>query len=180
MAEPNNSHVRTMGVLSRFDFDLHPPDFVLDVAVNGMFAQRTEVGVFREPLKIVVTEAKGLVQSGGGAVEFLVQRIAARQVVKHQRIARFEAGKTFINFETVLELAALGVMIAEDLKGFDVAGVPDDDSLEETDFDIQIARLFARASLGSTTTFLRHTTREILPKRRWQVKGSGPAGAIFL
>jgi hypothetical protein len=58
------------------------------------------------------------------------------------------------------------------LESFDILRIPPDDPLEKADFNIKITRLFARAPLNSSTAFLRHTTRRIVPKPYGQVKST--------
>ena|SRR5581483_582605 len=128
--------------LADFYLHLHLADFVLNRAVDGMFAQRAKVGIFGEPFKIAVPKQQCFFQSSRSAVELAVQGIAASQVVKDKRIARFKPGQPFVDLQAVFEFAALGIVIAEDLQGFDVLRVATNKTFEETDFHIKVARLF--------------------------------------
>jgi len=125
------------------NLEFNLPDLVFDAPVDGILAERTQIGILGQPVEVAVTKRQGFFQRGSGAGEFAVERVAARKVIKDQRVARFEAGKALIHFQTVFELAALSVVIAENLKRFNVLRIAADNSLEETDFHIKVARLFS-------------------------------------
>lgn len=160
------------GGLSAADlnFSLHLPDLVFNSPVDRMFAQWSKVGILRQPAEIRVSKQQRLFQRGSCTAQFTIKRVTACQIVEHQRIAWFEPREAFVHFKAVLEFAPLRIVVAQDLKRFHVLWVAPDNPFEKAYFDIKIPRFLARALLGSSTTFLRHTTRRILPKRHCQVK----------
>jgi hypothetical protein len=78
-----------------------------------------------------------------------------------------------VDFQAVLVLAALGIMIPQDLESLYIARVPLHYSLEEADFNIQLSDFFAREPFALGTAFTRHTTGSIVSKRTIKVKKAG-------
>lgn len=154
--------------------DLHLLDFVLDVGVTGVLAQAPQVRIPGEPFEIAVTEKERLVQGRNREIEFAVKRVAARQVIKHQRVAGFEHGQLLVHFQTVAVFAPLSVVISQKLQGFDVFRVAPDNAFHEGDFDLEVAKFSASQLLSFCTAFLGHTTPGILPKSHIQVKPAKP------
>src|SRR6185312_6174968 len=74
------------------DFNFQPFDFFLDVAVNRLLAKFFQVRVFSEPREIAISKLQCLFERERGTVELLGERVAAREIVKHDRIFRLEAG----------------------------------------------------------------------------------------
>src|SRR2546423_8397798 len=79
-----------------------------------------------------------------------------------------------------MELASPGVVIAQNLKGFDVLRIAQDDSFHETDLDIQIT-LLAAVEFSAEINFFGHRSRDCFssfrPKsslRRKFFASSGP------
>jgi hypothetical protein len=140
------------------NFDLHLPDFVFNRPVERMFAELAEVRVAGEPFEIVVTKRKRLVQGSGRQIEIAVQGVTAGQIVKNEWVARLKAGQSFVHFKAEVVLAALRVMIAENLEGFDVFGVSPDNSFHESNFNVKVSNLFAAQLLTFDTTLHGHTT----------------------
>jgi hypothetical protein len=135
-----------------------------------MFSQGREIGVPGQPFEIAITECQSAIKGVGGRSKFAIEAIAAREVVKNERIGGFEFRELFVDIEAALELAALGVVIAKDLEGFDVLLVAPNDSFHEGDFNVQFASFFTRQSSGLGTAFHRHTTYGIVYKWGKQVK----------
>src|SRR5262245_48629137 len=125
-----------------------------------MLAEFAKVGVAGEPFEVAVTQSERLFERSGGGFKFAIQGVAAGQIVKNQRIARLKAGQFLVHFKTELESAALGVMIAKDLKGLDISWIAPDYALHEGDFDVQIANLFTAQPFALGTAFFGHTTLE--------------------
>jgi hypothetical protein len=126
-----------------------------------VLAQALEVGVFGQPSEVAVAENEGFFEGCGGEIDFAVKGVAAGEVVKDDGIAGLDLGELFIYVEAVAEAAALGVVVAEELQGFDVLGLAAEQSFQEADFDVQIPCLFSRKLLTASTAFSRHTTVEI-------------------
>ena len=117
-----------------------------------------KVGILGEPVEVAIAEAQSLFQRERGAVKLLGERIAAREIVKDERVARLQARETFIHLESLGVTTALRVVIAQQLERIRVIGIAADKSLDEFDFDVQVTLLGAR-HLFSGTAFKRHTTR---------------------
>src|SRR6266436_4254789 len=96
--------------------------------------------------------------------------MAARQVVKHHWILRFEPGQPFVHFQAEIEPAARGVMVAQELKRLDVARITTDETFHEGDLDVQFARFLAANFPVLKMTLLRHTTLRSISKSRLSVK----------
>jgi hypothetical protein len=124
--------------------DLHLADFVLDLAIERVFAQGSQIGIFGEPFEITITEIKRPVQGISRGLEFPVQTITAGKIVKHQRIGRLEFRKLLVHIETALVFPTLGVMVTEDLESLNVLFVAPDNSLHESDLNVEFTELFTR------------------------------------
>ena len=155
------------------DFDLHFPDLVPDGAEAGVLSKPLKVRVFGEPSEITVAEREGFFEGRSGEVNLPVQGVAASEVVEDQRVARFNPGELFVHVEAVNVAAALGIVVAEELQGFDVFGLAVQQSFKKANFDIQIADLLAGEFLTASTAFSRHTTAEILKNLQREVKRKG-------
>src|SRR5690349_18812185 len=118
------------------DLDLHFPDFLLDGAVAGVLAELAQIGIAREPFEIAVAEGEGFFEGTRGEVEFTIERVAAGEIVKDKRIFWLKAGQLFVHLQAVVEVAALGVVVAEDLQSFDVLRGAANDSLHEGNLDV--------------------------------------------
>jgi hypothetical protein len=66
------------------------------------------------------------------------KRQAAGEIEKYLRIAGTQRLKLTVHSETVLDPAAAGVVVAEQLQRFHVSRIATDESLEETDLDVEI------------------------------------------
>src|SRR5439155_12798996 len=131
---------------------LHLPDFVFNGPVERMFAKLAKVGVAGKPFEIVVAERQGFLQGRCGQIEIAIQRIATGQIVKNQRIARLKAGQSLVHFKAEVVLAALGVMVSQNLERFDVFGVSTDYSFHEGNFNVKVTNLLAAQLLTFDTT----------------------------
>lgn len=98
-----------------------------------------QVGIAREPFEVAVAVVEGVVERGGGLTGLVEERVAAGEVVLHERIVGAEAGEPLVHLEAGLEAAAPGVIIAEHLERLEVFGVAPDDAFEEADGDVQLA-----------------------------------------
>src|ERR1700735_4406536 len=79
------------------NFNFHPPDFILNVAVSRLLAEFFQIRVFGEPVKIVITEVQRFFERERGTVELVGERIAASEVVKNERTLWFEAREAFVH-----------------------------------------------------------------------------------
>src|SRR6266478_1086928 len=96
--------------------------------------------------------------------------MAARQVVKHHWILRFEPGQPFVHFQAEIEPAARGVMVAQELKRLDVARITTDETFHEGDLDVQFARFLAANFPVLKMTLQRHATYRSISKSCLRVK----------
>jgi hypothetical protein len=76
-------------------------------------------------------------------MEFASERMATGEIVKDERVARLEPGQLLVHSQSVVESAALGVMVSQYLQRFDVLGIAADEAFKEGDFDVELASLFA-------------------------------------
>src|SRR6266545_692701 len=67
----------------------------------------------------------------------------------HQRVGGTQPGKLFVHLETLFEPAAAGVIVAENLKGFNVSRIALDNAFEEINLNVKIAFLFAAQFLSA-------------------------------
>src|SRR4051812_25195778 len=104
-----------------------------------MFAKRSEIGILCQPFEIPIAERQSAVEGFSGRRKFAIEAMAARQIVKNQRITRLEFRQLLIHIQAALEFAALSIMITQDLKGFDVLLIAPNNSFHEADFDVQFA-----------------------------------------
>ena len=79
-----------------------------------------------------------------------------------------EFREPFVHAKTLGVATALGIIVAEELEGFDVARVAPDDSLHELNLNIERPCVFTGGTAFST--LLRHTTVHSFPKACRQVK----------
>ena len=70
--------------------------------------------------------------------------MAAREIVEHDRAVRLELGQLLVHLQAVLKSPSLGIMIAQDLQRLHILRIAADQSLQEGNLYIQLARLFAR------------------------------------
>lgn len=142
---------------------IHLPNLCFDIAEDGMFAQGPQIRVPGEPLEIAIAERERLIEGAGGHVDFTRERVTAGEIIKHERITGFKTRQLLIHLETLLEFPALSVVVAEELKGFDVIGIAPYDSLHELNFYVEVPRLLAGHFLSGTALF-RHTTIGLFPR----------------
>ena len=117
-------------------------EFGADFPVGRMDAEIAQVRVDGDPFEVAITEVEGLLEGAGGKLAVVGKGVTAGKVVVDEGVLGAEADEVFIDAEAVGEFAAAGVIIAEDLQGFDEPRVALDNALHETDFQIQVA-LFA-------------------------------------
>ena len=127
-----------------------------------MLAQSAQVRILGEPFEITIAERERLLERRSRHVHVADQRVTAGKIVKHQRVRRLEPRQLFVHLQSLVEPAALGIMIAEQLQGLHVGRVPPDDAFDELDLDVQLACLLA-SHLFSSAAVLRHTTDELFP-----------------
>ena len=106
-----------------------------------MFAQESQIRVFGQPLEITIAQREGFLQGGSGEVKLGVERMAAGQIIKHERVPRLEPGKLLVDFQAMLVSTALSVMVAQDLERLDEIAVAFDDPFQETDFGVEVPDL---------------------------------------
>jgi hypothetical protein len=116
-----------------------PSDFILDVAVGRLLAEFFQVRVSGKPRKIAVAKAQGFFQRERGAVELAGERVAAREVVKHERAFGFEPCEAFVHVQTLAEAPALRVVVAKQLQRVHIIWVAADDSLDELNLRVEVA-----------------------------------------
>jgi len=126
------------------DTDFDSPDFVLDRAIQRMLPKRRKIRVFGQPLEITIAEAQSAIERLRGQRKFTVQAVAAGEIIKNERIRGLKARKLFVHIQAAFELAALSVVVAENLQRFDVLLVATDNSFHEADLDVQFASFFTR------------------------------------
>ena len=78
--------------------------------------------------------------------------------------ARLELGQPLVHLQAILKSPTLGVMVSQDLQRLDILRITANQTLHEGDFDIQLARFFARQPFAFGTALLRHTTASIIPR----------------
>lgn len=127
-----------------------------------MLPQSAQVRIFGEPFEIAIPEFERFFQRCCRKVEITVQRIAARKIIKNQRVVRLKPRQALIDFEAVIVFATLRVMVAKYLQRFNESRVPADDPLHKTNLNIQLAHVFARQFPGPDSGLLRHIPRYIL------------------
>src|ERR1051326_7005827 len=123
--------------VSSDDFDRHLANFILNAAVAGMLAKTSQVRIFGEPFEIAVAQSERPLQSGRGKVEFAIERVASRQIVKPERVAGFKSGQLLIHTQAVIVTATLRVMVSQYLQRFHIFWIAPHDSFHEGDFDLQ-------------------------------------------
>jgi hypothetical protein len=146
-------------------------NFFLQLLKRRVGAEFFQVGILGEPFEIAVAQLDGLVERAEGAVKFIGERVAAREVVKHERIAWFEARETFVHVQSLGETAALGVMVAEQLQGVHIIWIAAHQPLDELDFHIEFT-LFRAVQFFLGTVFGRHTTDRFFPTARGKSSGA--------
>jgi hypothetical protein len=134
-----------------------PLDFFLEVAVDGLCAKFFQIGVFGKPCEIAVAEAECFFQGAGGAGELFGERVAAREVVKDERVLRFEVREAFVHLQPFRKTSTPGVVIAEELERVHIIWIAADDALHEFNPRIEIA-LGGAAQFFSGGAFNWHTT----------------------
>ena len=101
-----------------------------------MLAEPAKIRLAREPLEVAVSQRECLFEGADGAVEFAIERVTAGEIVKpsrvlqsrlqliaiervttgeivkYERVFWFEPGQSLVHFQAVIELPALGVMVA--------------------------------------------------------------------
>ena len=148
-----------------------------------MLAELAEVRVPGQPLEIAVAEAQRLFQ-GRRAIKFAVKRVTAGEIVEDQRVAAAGAGTT------AGPLSGCGHVSRAECSDLPASAMPrrtwglGGRALQESDFDIQLARFFARQDFVPGTTFFGHTTVCIVSMSATQVKPGmeflAPLGASHL
>jgi hypothetical protein len=139
------------------DSYLHFPDFVFDNAVERMFAQLTQVRIASQPLEIAVSKQQSSIEGRSRLIHLAGKRITAGEIVKDERVPWFEPRQQIVYLEAIIELSALGIVVSQQLQGFNVSIFTPDDPFKKSNFNIQLPRFFAGQFL-SGTVFLRHTT----------------------
>ena len=66
-------------------------------SIDRLGAEFFQVGILGQPGEIAVAKLQRLFKRERGAVKFLGQRIAAREIVKDERIFRFEPREAFVH-----------------------------------------------------------------------------------
>jgi hypothetical protein len=145
------------------DLHIHFADLGFDFAEDRVFAQGAQVRILGEPFEIPVAEGEGLLERRRGGINFADERVAAGEVVEYERVLGFEPGQFFVHLEALIETAALGVMIAEELKSLDIFRIAPHESLHELNLNIQVFRVPAFRFFSGTNLF-RHTTVELFPR----------------
>ena len=135
-----------------------------------MGAELFQIGVFGQPSEIAVAEFDSVVEGRERTIEFIGEGVAAREVVKHERVFRLQSGETFVHMQAFGETAALGVVIAEELQGVHVIGIAADKALDELDFGIEVA-LFRGGQFFLGAAFGWHTADGFFPTGRSKSSG---------
>jgi len=134
-----------------------------------MLPEIDEIGIPGQPLEIAITEIQRAFQGADRLVKLLGQRIASGEIVVHERILGAQLGELHVHPQAFLDLSAAGIIVPQNLQRFDKGRIASDDSLDESDFDVQISP-FGAAQFFSLTDFLRHTTLLHDGILRWAVK----------
>jgi hypothetical protein len=114
-------------------------EFVANAVEEHVVSEVGQVGVPEEHGVIVEATVDSFIEGGSGLFDFVGQRIAAGEVIKDDRIIGQETGEADIDLESGLKVAALGVISAEDLEGFDIGWIAFEEPFHEGDFEVQIA-----------------------------------------
>src|SRR5262249_21457457 len=130
----------------------------LNLLKNRMLAQCPQIGIFSEPFEIVVAQSERSFESFRGSLDFPIERVAAREIVEHQRVVRLQPGEPLIHLQTMRHVAALAVMVSEHLQRLDIMRVAANQPLEECDFHIQLTAFTASQLVVFNSTLSRHTT----------------------
>src|ERR1043165_2211328 len=106
-----------------FGVDVHPAYLLAQAGVWLVLAQCLQIRVAREPFEIAIAEVEGHLDGLDGFLEFARERKAAREVVEHERVLRFELRELLVDLQTFLDAAALGVVVAQDLQRLHVSRI---------------------------------------------------------
>src|SRR5579885_423621 len=159
----NGAHGIPAGDSTNLDFQ--PLDFVLNLAILRLSAKVLQVRVAGQPGEIAVAQLQGAFQGKGGAIKLASERITAGQIVKDHRLVRLQPRQTLVQLQPFQVTSALRVKISQQFQRVHVIGVPADETFEELDFDVEVARVGA-AHFFPDIAVHRHTRGNFSKGRR--------------
>jgi dihydroflavonol-4-reductase len=136
--------------------DLHGAQFGPNFLILRMTPDILQIRIFGQPFEVAIAKKESALESMEGIIDALRKRVAARQVVEHQRILRTEMRQLFINAQALAITPPARVVVAQDLQRLHVGRIAPDHAFEEPDLDVEVALLLA-IELLTGRTFLRHT-----------------------
>jgi hypothetical protein len=71
----------------------------LNITVTRLLADFAEIRILGEPVEIAIAEVQRLFQREDGPVEVVGEGITAGQIVKNERVARFERARRSSTFK---------------------------------------------------------------------------------